>query len=378
MLLADCTSSNETLSINDNVIISLNGHVLTFDGSTLTANDLTKDFGVIGTTSGSKLVCQNKGCINSYGNTYLVGGEIEAKDTSALLKTYDYVYSKTSTPKFNGHPSEVIIYGINGSGNTSVDGNLCTHYMLQPSYLFYGHCNFKYTITGSATNGRVIDITTGATNMTAAKKASAEFRNCDIYHADTGNASGDNTNSAIHMSGTHLHMLVDGCNISGENNAFQQSDATVYITKSVLSGGIHGGIYTTQGGGVTPYGRNLNDIAHGQVYITDSTLAKRATTKTGQNYYACYFGYGTNVVCDGVKFLDADGNLYTPAIKDGSGLGLNTEVSLSNCELKSVRCDSGCTVNLGRGISDDVKNASVSGTKNLTEDVYRYDLVLDM
>ena len=258
---------------------------------------------------------------------------------------------------------------------TLTDSYCIQAFMYAKSYI--GIFDTKVECINGEGVGNPVFITGALGNSYQTDESMLEVSRCDIKASYNGSTDlADSSQLCFCLGYSHgLSAIFTDSTISGENDAIETIGPT-FIRNTTLAGGIHGGIYSVQSDQIYDKWKFKADM--NLIYIMDSTLRKRKCNYSSQNYYACYFGYGSNVVCDGVKFLDADGNLYTPAIKDGSGRGLNTEVSLSNCELKSVRCDSGCTVNLGRGISDTVKNASVSGTKNLTEDVYRYDLVLDM
>ena len=361
-MLTNYSLTDTTYTISQNIVILLNGKTLSLNNS--------------------KIICPSKNQLA------MLNGTIDFANGSQIQTTSSALYLLKCT--MTGSSNKGYLIGSNDLDNGTLapshiliadcDITLTDSYCIQAimyAKSYIGIFDTKVECINGEGVGNPVFITGAQGNSYQTDESMLEVSRCDIKASYNGSTDlGDSSQLCFCLGYSHgLSAIFTDSTISGENDAIETIGPT-FIRNTTLAGGIHGGIYSVHSGQIYDKWKFKADMD--LIYIMDSTLQKRKCNYSSQNYYACYFGYGSNVVCDGVKFLDADGNLYTPAIKDGSGYGLNTEVSLSNCELKSVRCDSGCTVNLGRGISDTVKNASVSGTKNLTEDVYRYDLVLDM
>lgn len=163
--------------------------------------------------------------------------------------------------------------------------------------------------------------------------------------------SSDNTPPAITFFGNDGVFCINNCTVKAANNAIDTFySQNIYISNCNLSGIIHGGIYTG---------------AYSKVYVKNSILNKAYMDGySSQNYYSCYCGYDSKTYFDNCKFTSYDNQHNIPAIKTGDSGTItfrHTQAYFSNCELDSIRVDQYCRAYLGLGISDTLKQQSVSG-----------------
>lgn len=133
---------------------------------------------------------------------------------------------------------------------------------------------------------------------------------------------------------------------------------TLYLQNCKCYSPYHGGVYNSTDGFL--YAENCE---------FHRSVCPDGYTPTG--WAASYFGYGSTAYLNDCSFiLDTEGDTSNGiAIKQGSGT-IPTYVYMSNCELPKLRCDSGQYVYLGEGISETIRNTTVSGTKVLTDENY--------
>lgn len=142
------------------------------------------------------------------------------------------------------------------------------------------------------------------------------------------------------------------------------------ITSSIEN---HGVLYLTDCKCCSPYHGGIYNSTLGVLYANKCEFHK-SIVPDGYSIFtlaASYFGYSSTAYLNDCSFiLDTEGDTSDGiAIKQGNTTD-PTYVYMSNCELPKLRCDSGQYVYLGEGISDTIKNATVNGTKVLTDENY--------
>ena len=192
----------------------------------------------------------------------------------------------------------------------------------------------------------------------------------------------------LYFTGTHYsEIYIDSCSISANSPDLGDKSGVGIVTaknpqlilKNSKIYGITSGIdnncilYLQNCKCYSPYHGGVYNTANGFLYAENCefhrSICPDGYTPTG--WAASYFGYGSTAYLNDCSFiLDTDGDTSDGiAIKQDSGT-IPTKVFISNSELPKLRCDNGQYVYLGEGISDTIKNATVNGTKVLTDENY--------
>ena len=223
--------------------------------------------------------------------------------------------------------------------------------------------------------------------------------NIKVYNSNI-TSEAINTSKAIGIIITHdlnktetARIDIVDCNISatgtdgGDSSAMgvclqnQKSISRIVNTtiKGITQGlDTHGKTYIKNCKCYSPYHGGVYNAYSPAVLYAENTEFHRSATPTGytpSGTGCAYFGYGSTAYLNNCKFIrDVESDISSGIVvrKEGTPEGETTRVFVSNSEMPSIRCDAEQEIYLGNGISDIIKNATVQGTKYLTDNNYVY------
>ena len=361
-LLSDISVTTKVI-FEKSVIFDINGYEISLSGngvfgtSGLIPSEFKKNTVVFyGAKMGSKITATDcitiLGIINQY--FYILGGIIELNLTETFSKSaYEitYVVNYDEDTLFEIINTNIYLNDNRASGNKSTG-------------IFFAISDIKNHIV-NIFNSKIYTYSTAtATNaINVSKHVSitqshllGTFKNTEIMSISPAD-KGDNASIAVLTNQNAGTLRLYNCYVEGMTSGIQNK-AILYLTNCICKSPAHGGLYNATYG--IAYLQNSkfhrNEAIDG--YIPNATSAS-------------YFGYSSTAYLNNCSFiLDTEGDTSDGiAIKQGNTTE-PTYVYMSNCELPKLRCDSGQYVYLGEGISDEIKNTTVSGTKVLTEENY--------
>lgn len=361
-LLSDLSVTTQVI-FEKSVIFDINGYEISLSGngvfgtSGLIFSGFIKNTVVFyGAKTGSKITATDcstiLGIINQY--FYILGGIIELNLTKTFSKSaYEitYVVNHDEDTLFEIINTNICLNDNRASGSNSIG-------------IFFAISDIKNHIVNIFNSKIYTYSTVTATNaINISKHVSViqsyllgTFKNTKIMSISPAD-KGDNASIAIRTTqNTGILRLYD-CYVEGMTSGIQNR-GILYLNNCICKSPAHGGLY------------NAN---YGIAYLQNSEFHRN---KAIDGYIpnanaAAYFGYSSTAYLNDCSFiLDAEGDTSDGiAIKQGNTTE-PTYVYMSNCELPKLRCDSGQYVYLGEGISDTIKNATVNGTKVLTDENY--------
>lgn len=359
-LLSDIPVTTEVI-FEKSVIFDVNGCTISLSNNGIIGKSgisfkkvINYTFIIYGAKIGSVIIANDCEVMLNFNQqySYLIGGE--------------YKLNLTNTYSKSGY---VVVRGINSETQTTfevINANIYINDNRTSGYNSYGiffsvadinkHIFNIYNtkIFGYSTATATSAIMIGKSSTLSYSNAFAFFKKSKFKCISQAN-KGDNASLAISIFAGNIK--IDDCYIEGMTSGLQNK-GTLYLNNCICKSPAHGGIY---------------NATNGVAYLINSEFHRNPTTEgyTPTGTAAAYFGYGSIAYIDGCSFiLDIDGDTSDGiAIKQGSGT-IPTKAFISNSEIPKLRCDSGQYVYLGEGISDTIKNATVSGTKVLTDNLY--------
>ena len=189
-----------------------------------------------------------------------------------------------------------------------------------------------------------------------------------------------------------VRVDISNCNISAKGTDGGDSSATgifiqnqkaisniVNTTMEGITSGLqtHGIMHIKNSKCYSPYHGGVYNATNGILYAENTEFHRSATPEgyTPSGAGCAYFGYGSTAYLNNCKFIRDVESDTSPGIvvrKEGTPEGETTRVFVSNSEMPGIRCDADQEIYLGNGISDNIKNATVQGTKYLTDNNYVY------
>lgn len=269
------------------------------------------------------LNCINSGSFNFDASEVATSGEIHVEIHNAFISsnsTRPYTAARVNTP----------LYCVSESLSNATFGFYNTKFVSKS----------KYTRTYGM-------------RLTAKTIKRVCINNCSFV-AETSDL-GDDSGVGLIIDSTN--SIIKNSNIYGITSGMQNS-GILYLQNCKCYSPYHGGVYNATDGFL--YAENCE---------FHRSVCPDGYTPTG--WAASYFGYSSTAYLNDCSFiLDTEGDTSDGiAIKQGDTTE-PTYVYMSNCELPKLRCDSGQYVYLGEGISDTIRNTTVSGTKVLTDENY--------
>lgn len=322
------------------------------------------------------LVNYGKGAVVFYSSAYIIGVKFNAVGsvsktilafmltTGPALRFMCVVNTEICIDVTSSSPA----YGVSFIG-LNYNVNIDNKYDYDADFVFDGLLMYYHT---SVPNTRFKNSLMAAISVMSKldlKNANLFMRNCDISVYCDGMTSEDDGDTIVNFDHGNIAMI-DNCHIR-TTRELSLGASTVIINNSDLGGESHGGYYAVY------YALTDNDRVGTTVCIMDTTLRKVRPTTLGfsGNDYCAYFGYGSNVYCDNVNFVNDVGDNRYPRITSHTVDGLKsnyTSLYLSNCSMNGMSSDANGTIYYGRGIPDIVREAPINGTKVNTNDIYRY------
>lgn len=343
-LLSDISFSSPTvITFIKSVIFDINGFKLTCSGLVKSGYIEDMDFIIYGIKANSTIELDRTRLFKDYTRRlYILGGNyISNNEKASTIFQFNNSAGKTDLEIYNAN---INMY----SESTTVDNIAIYCDTTYPSTikLVNTKCNVK-SINRSLACGIYI------TNNTATG-FEIEISNSNIIAV--GKDNGDGSAVGIHNAGK-ANINIKNSKIHGITSGIQ-NNGTLYLQNCKCYSPYHGGVYNATNGFL--YAENCE---------FHRSVCPDGYTPTG--WAASYFGYSSTAYLNDCSFiLDTEGDTSNGiAIKQGDTTE-PTYVYMSNCELPKLRCDSGQYVYLGEGISDTIKNATVNGTKVLTDENY--------
>lgn len=350
-LLSDITITTNIV-FTKSVIFDINGFTVTVrDLGRIGSQTVAYDISVIfyGSKTDSNILSTNM--LVMFANTsnfFLIGGKYSIN--SSLAGAY-VIY----VPPYN-IPINIEIYNAELQvvyNNPQSTNNISCVIVTNKTSITNLLINNTKCVTNGTNRYTYAYITTTAANP----ETKVTILNSDIeaYGADQG----DNSPCGILISAGYANII--SSNIKGITSGIQVGrQGNVYIKDSKCYAPYHGGVYN----------------AH-KLYAENTEFHRSATpegyTPTGTG--CAYFGYGSTTYLNNCKFIRDVESDTSPGIvirKEGTPEGKTTRVFVSNSEMPGIRCDADQEIYLGNGISDTIKNATVQGTKYLTDNNYVY------
>lgn len=348
-LLSDITITTNIV-FTKSVIFDINGFTVTVrDSGRIGSQTVAYDISVIfyGSKTDSNILSTNM--LVMFANTsnfFLIGGKYSIN--SSLAGAY-VIY----VPPYN-IPINIEIYNAELQvvyNNPQSTNNISCVIVTNKTSI----TNLLINNTKCVTNGTNRYTYAYITATAANPETKVTILNSDIeaYGADQS----DNSPCGILISAGYANII--SSNIKGITSGIQVGrQGNVYIKDSKCYAPYHGGVYN----------------AH--ILYAENTEFHRSATPEGytpSGAGCAYFEYGSTAYLNNCKFIrDVESDTSPGIVVKAGTAGAVTRVFVSNSEMPGIRCDADQEIYLGNGISDTIKNATVQGTKYLTDNNYVY------
>ena len=350
-LLSDLSVTTNVV-FEKSVIFDINGYTITLnkDAKFITNDGTHPENEAIfyGAKQGS--VVTGTDCLTLFqvkSHFYILGGIYNRISTDDGTGFY-VIYSKTSNVEI-----DIAVY--NAYLYTKSKGSY-------PAVALYVSTTTPSNISVNVYNSKLIAIGENTTiyGITLSSIKRTLIQNCSIFAESFDKGDGSAIGIKV-MKSTNVEIettqIIKNSKIYGITSGIQ-NNGTLYLQNCKCYSPYHGGVYN-----------GTNGFLYAENCEFHRSICPDGYTPTG--WAASYFGYSSTAYLNDCSFiLDTEGDTSDGiAIKQGDTTE-PTYVYMSNSELPKLRCDSGQYVYLGEGISDTIKNATVNGTKILTDENY--------